>query len=428
MLIMTTMSKTIACFLTGLALSVMSLALLAPVQAWAAVSDYRHRAPIALNATAADYNFLELTDEVLEQTEPGSPDLRLYRGNEELPYAVVTEQDFAATDRVTKAAILNQGTDTQSNLQLEVLVPEGQWIKQLTIATRDKNFIRSIKVEGSRNQQDWLTLTENSTIFDLTAEQKSQHLEVNLPPTNFTYLRLTIFNAGKGSFHLDSVQLALQNQAAALQAKVRSFTLLEQSNKDGMQEYTFDLQQSHLPVEEFEIVTDDVNFNRTAEIYTSDNKQDWQQVAQGEFFAYQLDKLTARQLSLMFNSSSRYIKLKIINQDNTALNIGKILIKGTNPLLVFPADRTQETSLYWDNKQIQAPVYDIQKFKSNMDYAKIPMASLGEATANEAYQFKDNRPWTERNAWLLQGILVVVVVVLLIIIVFSIRKISSGKN
>jgi len=63
-----------------------------------------------------------------------------------------------------------------------------------------------------------------------------------------------------------------------------------------------------------------------------------------------------------------------------------------------------------------------------MDYAKIPMAALGEATANEAYQFKDTRPWTERNAWLLQGILVIVAGVLLIIIVLRIRKISSGKN
>jgi len=398
------------------------------VPAWAAASDYRYRAPVDLNATAADYNFLELTDEVLGQTEAGSPDLRLYRGNAELSYAVVTEQDFAAASHVERAAILNQGQDAQGNLQLEVLVPDGQLIKQLTLLTPDKNFIRSVKVEGSRNQQAWLTLTENSTIFDLTDEQKSRNLEINLPPTNFTYLRLTVYNAGKGSFHLDSVQLALQNQALRQQAKERSFTLLTQSNKGGIQEYTFDLQQSHLPIEELEIVTEAVNFNRPAEIYTSDNNQDWQQVAQGEFFAYQLDKLTARQLSLMFNSSSRYIKLKIINQDNPALNIGKLLIKGTNPLLVFPVNRTKETSLYWGNKQIKAPVYDIQKFKSNMDYAKIPMAALGEATANDAYQFKDTRPWTERNAWLLQGVLVIVAGVLLIIIVFSIRKISSGKN
>jgi len=66
-----TLSKFITYFLTSLSLGLMILALISPVQVWAAVSDYRYRAPVALNATAADYNFLELTDEVLGQSEPG---------------------------------------------------------------------------------------------------------------------------------------------------------------------------------------------------------------------------------------------------------------------------------------------------------------------------------------------------------------------
>lgn len=416
-------------FLTILFLSALILTVYSPVQTFAAVSDFRYRAPITINDSVASYNLLELTDEVLGHTETGSPDLRIYSGEEELPYALVTEQDFTTTPKVKRAEILNQGKDAQGNLQFEVLIPNSQWVRQLTVISSDKNFIRRVKVEGSHNQQDWLTLTEDSTIFDLTDEQKARHLEVNLTPANFSYLRITIYNEGKGTFHFDGVSLSAQNETEIVaETKERPYSLLSQSSKGGFQEYTLDLLQPHLLSREWEIITDAVNFNRSVELYASENNKDWNLIAQGEFFVYQLDKLTAKQLVLKFNTRLRFLKLKINNQDNPPLNIQAMNIKGSNPLLVFLADRTKETILCWGNSQSKAPVYDIQKFKSNLDYSKTPKASMGPAGENKNYQFKDTRPWSERNSWLLQGILVIVVATLLVIIILSIRKISSEKH
>ena len=331
--------------------------------------------------------------------------------------------------KVKRAEILNQGKDAQGNLQFEVLIPNSQWVRQLTVISSDKNFIRRVKVEGSHNQQDWLTLTEDSTIFDLTEEQKARHLEVNLKPANFSHLRITIYNEGKGTFHFDGVSLSAQNETEiVVEKKERPYSLLTQSSKDGFQEYTLDLLQPHLLSREWEIITDAVNFNRSVEFYASENNKDWNLIAQGEFFVYQLDKLTAKQLVLKFNTRLRFLKLKINNQDNPPLNIQAMNIKGSNPLLVFLVDRTKETILCWGNSQSKAPVYDIQKFKSNLDYSKMPKASTGPAGENKNYQFKDTRPWSERNSWLLQGILVIVVATLLVIIILSIRKISSEKH
>lgn len=110
------------------------------------------------------------------------------------------------------------------------------------------------------------------------------------------------------------------------------------------------------------------------------------------------------------------------------MNIQEMIIKGSNPLLVFPAYRTKELTLFWGNNQIKAPVYDIQTFKNNPDYQKTPRAALGQVGENKAYRFNDTRPWTERNSWLLQGILVIVVTALLVIIIRSIRNISSDEH
>jgi len=423
------LKRSLTYFLTRLFLCTLILSILSPILTFAADSDFRYRAPIIVNDSVAPYNLLELTDEVLEQTQAGFPDLRIYSGDQEIPYAMVTEQDFTVTANVERAEILNQGKDAQGNLQFEVLIPPNQWVRQLTVISSDQNFIRRVKVEGSRDQQNWLTLLEDSTIFDLTEEQKARHLEVNLAPTNFPYLRITIYNEGKGTFNFGGVSLSAQNHTdVAAETKERPYTVLTHSSKDGIQEYTIDLLQPHLPSREWGIVTDAVNFNRTVELYASETNQDWNLIAHGEFFVYQLDKLTAKQLILKFNTRLRYLKLKINNQDNPPLNIQAMNIKGSNPLLVFPADQSKETILFWGNNQIKAPVYDIQKFKSNLDYLKTPKASLGQAGESTAYQFKDTRPWSERNSWLLQGILVIVVAALLVIILRSIRKISSEKH
>ena len=416
-------------FLIRLFLGTLILSVLSPGQILAAVSDFRYHAPVTVNDSVAFYNLLELTDEVLGQTQAGSPDLRIYSGDQEIPFAMVTEQDLTATAKVEGAEILNQGKDAHGNFQFEILIPSSQWVKQLTVLSSDKNFIRRVKVEGSRNQQDWLTLNEDSTIFDLSDEQKARHLEVNLAPTNLSYLRITIYNEGKGAFNFDGVSLSTQEQLeVASGTKERPYTLLNQSSEDGVQEYTLDLLQPHLPSRELGIITDEVNFNRTVELYASDNNKDWNLVTQGEFFVYQLDKMTAKQLVLKFNTPFRYIKLKIYNQDNPTLNIKSMNLKGSNPLLVFPAEREKEMILYWGDSQSKAPVYDIQKFKSNLDYAKMPKAFLERAGENTEYRFKDTRPWSEKNSWLLQGILVIVVATLLVIITRSIRRISSEKQ
>ena len=61
-----------------------------------------------------------------------------------------------------------------------------------------------------------------------------------------------------------------------------------------------------------------------------------------------------------------------------------------------------------------------------MDYSVMPRATLGQTEENKA--FRDSRPWTERNPWLLKVILGLVVLILLVVILQSIRKISSDKR
>jgi len=416
-------------FIYFLILFAFALTVLFPVPAWGAVSDFRTRAYISPDASPSTYHFLELSDEIVNQTQPGFPDLRIYSNEEEIPYALITDQELLAAAKHERALMLNRGTDSKGNLIFEIEIPQNKWINQINFVSPDKNFIYQVQVEGSRNQKEWVNLISDSIIFDLTKEQKSRHVEVNLPKTNFQYLRVTLFRGVQGTMNIEGIELAYVNPTImAARIKERPYEFRLETSKDGVQECIFDLYQSHLPSRELEIVTDAENFNRMAEMYDSENNKDWNFVVKGELYSYRLDTLTAKQLVLKFKTNRRYLKLKIHNQDNPALTIREIKIRGANPALVFPVDPMKKYFLYWNSNQIKAPTYDIQKFKDNLDYSKMPRVSLEPEEENKAFQFKDIRPWSERNSWLLQISLVAVAAVLLVVIVRSIRSISSGKR
>jgi hypothetical protein len=401
---------------------------LLPLRAWGAVSDLRSRARIELGTASSGYVLLDLPDEVLSQTQSGLPDLRIYSAEEEIPYALLKDADLTPALRYEQAELLNRALDNQDNLVFELKIPPEKWVDQVVLVSSNQNFIRRVMVEGSRDQQAWVTLAANSTIFDLSEEKKSRHLEINLTPTNYAYLRVTIINEGKGSFQLEGAQLSYVNQtirAAAL--KERPYELSQDDSQEGVQEYAFDL-SAHFPSRELEIYTNAQNFNRTIEVYASTDKKAWNLLSSGEIYSYRLDNLTAQQLKLRFNTELRYLQLKIFNQDNPSLAIGEIKIRGVNPALLFSVDPAKDYYLYWNSSQIKAAVYDVQKFKENLDYNKLPQVNLGPAERNEAFQFKDIRPWTERNSWLLQLMLILVVVVLTGAVILSIRKITADRQ
>ena len=139
--------------------------------AWGAASDLRSRAYIKVDG-AASHNLLELPDEVVSQSQLGLGDLRIYAGEEEIPFALVSEQELAAPAKFEKAEVYNRGIDSQGNLVFEIRNEQGRWVSQLNFSSTDKNFIRQIKLEGSSDQHDWIILTPDSTIFDLSGEQK----------------------------------------------------------------------------------------------------------------------------------------------------------------------------------------------------------------------------------------------------------------
>jgi hypothetical protein len=402
------------------------LMFLMPVSVLAASqSDFQNCAEVNLNDTPSDYNIFDLPDEVIGQSKADLSDLRIFHGAEEVPYAVISDYETTATS--TDAQMMNLGTDASGNIVFELKIPDGRWTEQINLKSENENFIRSVKVEGSMDRKEWRLLTSDHTIFDLTSEAKSRHLEVNLPPTDLLFLRITILKGEKGEFSPAGAELIFIDQpnVPVKPLKERPYQTLAHNNQDGIETYTVDLLQNQLPVEELEFVTNDQNFNRIITLYESEDGKEWTHAAESEIYSYLFDQLSAKLDVVPCQTTRRYLKLEIHNGDNRPLNIKEINVRGNNPSIIVPADQNTEYILYWNSSQVKSPVYDIEKFKNNLDYENIPKASIGEIKKNETYVFQDNRPWTERNSWLLKLAIIGAAAVLLLIIVRSFLKISK---
>jgi hypothetical protein len=399
-----------------------------PVIVDAAPEELRYQAqltPMSREAARSSYGLLELSDEIIGQTRENMPDLRLYNGDQEIPFALVPGTS-TYNKKLLQVEMFNKGRNSVGDQFFEVKIPETQWVDGFVLLTPDKDFIRKVKVEGSTDQKEWLIIQPESTLFDLTKEQKSRNTEVNFTKTNLPFLRISISNEGKAPLQLEGVKLRLIDPKENVgERKERSFEQRISVDQKGIQEIFFELKFPNLPVEELEVIIGDKNFSRKVELYGSQTGERWDLLTQGEFYNFELDKASAQNTRLNFKGESQFYKLKVFNQDNRPLEIRELKLKGTNPSLAFLQSGEGNYIVRWGNSQMRAPQYDLDKLLPNLDYSMMSHYTLSQGEENPNYKFTDRRPWTERHSWLLNAVLVFAVIALLGIIIKSVKKVNA---
>lgn len=135
-----------------LCLFVFILILTFPVLTFADSSEFQYQAPLLSSGTSQNsYSLVEISDEVLGQTRAGCPDLRLYRENEEVPFAFIS--NVIPVENSISAEMYNQGINSSGDQIFEVQGPEGKWLTGFILQTLETNFVRKVKVEGSSDQK-----------------------------------------------------------------------------------------------------------------------------------------------------------------------------------------------------------------------------------------------------------------------------------
>jgi len=379
---------------------------------------FRYERPVQVSGPGQNYAVVDKA--IWVHSRPDLGDLRLYRGQKETPYALVTEQGGAQSAAVS-VPVLQQSTvagKTQFLVDMNALADYDH--VALKIAT--KNFVAHATVEGQddTHEKHWASLRD-SILYDLSRENLGSNLTLRLPRTRFKYLRVTL----DGPVQPEDVQGAFSTSGApepAVWVGINDAPIQEQKGKDTI--LTFEV-PAEVPAERVLLLVDrtQANFRRGVEI--QDEAGRW--LGSGEISRIHMvrdgrridseDQEVALTNSLHSGNTTeipninKTIRVVIHNGDDPPLALKGARLEQLERRIYFDAPAQGQLALYYGDQKLEQPVYDYAKLFQRD--AAVTGAILGSETPNSEYTGRpDERPWSERHPTVLWAAIIAAVAIL----------------
>ena len=375
-----------------------------------------------MQAQPGGQRFLAVDEQTWKNARRDLGDLRLYNGQQEVPYALIVERGSRENDS-KEVSVLQQsmvGGKTQFLIDMTG-VAEYDHI-DLKLAT--KNFVAHARVEGQEDLhgKDWALLGE-SILYDLSKENLGGNSVLRLPLSTYKYLRVTIDGPVKPAEVVGASSEFRQEQKAVWRNVGGAPTLAEMpmsaarndsSRRNGKATVLTFAVPENVPVNRVALDIDPAQPNFRRSVQVTDDKDDY--IGSGEIDRVHMvrsgQKIDSDDYDVSFSAvGHKTIKVIIDNGDDPPLKIKSARLQQLEHRLYFDAPASGALTLYYGDEKLDPPVYDYAKlFLLAKDAAP---AQLGAEQANAAYTGRpDERPWTERHPAVLWIAIVAAVLVL----------------
>jgi hypothetical protein len=381
---------------------------------------FKYQRPV--QAQPGGQRYIAVDEQTWKNARRDLGDLRLYSGQQEVPYALMVERGSRENDnkevRVLQQSVV--GGKTQFMIDMTD-VAEYDHI-DLRLAT--KNFVAHARVEGhdDLHGKDWALLGE-SILYDLSKENLGGNSVLRLPLSTYKYLRVTIDGPLKPADIVGASSEFRQEQKAVWRDVGGAPTVTElpasaargDSSRIGRKgtELTFAVPEN-VPVNRvtFDIDPAQPNFRRSVQVEGDKDAY----IGSGEIsrvhMVRQAQKIDTDDYDVSFSAvGHKEIKVIIDNGDDPPLKIKSARLQQLEHRLYFDAPASGPLTLYYGDEKLDPPVYDYAKlFLLAKDAAP---AQLGAEQANAAYTGRpDERPWTEKHPAVLWIAIVAAVLIL----------------
>ena len=401
--------------------------LLAVVLAGPAIPFFKYQRPV--QTQPGGQRFFAVDEQTWKNARPDLGDLRLYSGQQEVPYALVVER--GGHENASKDVnVLQQsriGDKTQFLIDMSPLSPalvfNGEY-DHINLRLATKNFVAHARVEGQDDLHGghWAWLGE-SILYDLSIEKLGGNSVLRLPLSVYRYLRVTIDGEVKPDDILGASAEFRQEQKAvwrdvggvpAVAEMPMSAARNDSLRRSGKATVLTFAVPEKVPVDRVTLDIDpsQPNFRRSVQL-TSD-KDDY--LGSGEIdrvhMVRQGQKIDSDDDDVSFSAvGHKTIKVIIDNGDDPPLKIKSAKLQQLEHRLYFDASAPSPITLYYGDEKLDPPVYDYAKlFLLAKDAAP---AQVGAEQANSAYTGRpDERPWTERHPAVLWIAIVAAVLIL----------------
>jgi hypothetical protein len=385
--------------------------------------DSRYRRPLGATG-AGTLTVFNVDRATYLHSQPGLADLRVVRGQAEVPYVI--ERMSGRQERTEVASgTLNQTVNAAGDLEVTVDVGSGKRHNGVRLSTSKSNFRQRVAVATSDDGRDWALARDDGYIFDF--QQDGRHvsvLEVSYPVSARRYVRLTVYgwNDPKAVAQcwvmLDESTPPVRDVMATLAARPQP----EPRTQSTL--YTWDLDEQGIPHDELALDVETPAFQRSAVVETSRDGKDWTWLGQDVLSRFHGEQPAALHFP---ERGDRYLRLRIENRDDQPLAVRGATLSVIRTRVKFRSDGGSYW-LYYGNPDAHAPSYDLGELLAREAPVPETVATLGPEERNPDYREKPApaKPWTEQHPEILYATLAVAVIAMGAVTVRFLRQVAAS--
>lgn len=398
-----------------------------------AIQYFKYQRP--LQAPPGGQRYVALDETIWKNARPDLGDLRLYSGEQEVPYALMVERGSRESDnkdvRVLQQSIIGGKT------QFVIDMTDVAEYDHIALKLSAKNFVAHARVEGQDDLhgKSWALLAE-PILYDLSKEDLGGNSILRLPLSTYKYLRVTIDGPVKPDDVLGATSEFRQEQKAVWRdvggaptvAELPAKTVRVDSSREGKATVLTFAVPENVPVDRLTLDIDAAQPNFRRIVQVTDDKDVY--IGSGEIDRIHMvrsgQKIDSDAHDVGFSAvGHKTIKVIIYNGDDPPLKLTSAKLQQLERRIYFDAPASGQVTLYYGDEKLEPPVYDYAKlFLLAKDAAP---AQPGEEAANTAYTGRpDERPWTERHPAVLWIAIVAAVLVLGAIALRSMKSATSS--
>jgi hypothetical protein len=406
--------------------------LAAVIFAGPAIPYFKYQRPV--QAPPGGQRYVVVDEAIWKNARPDLGDLRLYSGQQEVPYALMVERGSRENDN--KDVRVLQQSVVGGKTQFVIDMTDVAEYDHIDLKLGAKNFVAHARVEGQEDLHgaQWALLAE-SILYDLSKENLGGNSVLRLPLSSYKYLRVTIDGPVKPDDVLGATSEFRQEQKAVWRdvggaptvADLPATAVRAESSREGKATVLTFAVPENVPVDRVDLGIDPSQPNFRRSVQVTDDKDVY--IGSGEIDRIHMvrsgQKIDSDDYDVSFSAvGHKTIKVIIYNGDDPPLKLTSARLQQLEHRLYFDAPASGQMTLYYGDDKLEPPVYDYAKlFLLAKDAAP---AQLGGETANTAYTGRpDERPWTERHPAVLWIAIVAAVLVLGAIALRSVKSATS---
>jgi hypothetical protein len=384
------------------------------------IAFFKYQRPIETSGTGQ--NYVTIDDSVWSHSRADLGDLRLYNGQTEVPYALLTEHGSQQHEH-QEVSVLQQsvvGGKTQFLIDMSSVAE----YDHVDLRLGAKDFVAHFRVEGQDDLHgtQWASLGD-SILYDLSREHLGNNFMLRLPRSTYKYLRVTVDGPVKPADILGAIS-ELHEERKPVWRNVNNTPAIQQAGKDTVLTFTV---PANVPVEKIVFGMDAAqpNFRRSVEI--RDDKDNI--LSTGEINRIHMvragQRIDSEDDEVDFSEiGQKWLKVVIHNGDDAPLKVNSASLQQIERRVYFEAPSQARLTLYYGDEKLERPEYDYAKLFLNSTDAHA--AQLGPETNNAAYTGRpDDRPWSERHPAILWIAIIAAVLVLGVLALRSMRSVAA---